>query len=127
MVKHVILWTLKNEYSKEEKEAIKAEIKAGLEGLAGQIPGLLEIHVNINGLESSNADLMLDSTGSIKGLLRTSGSRCSCKWKGKTTHCNPFLLRFYSIIKKLGSILSFAFELFSLIMQEPFRVPRMLP
>ena len=51
MVKHVILWTLKNEYSKEEKEAIKAEIKAGLEGLAGQIPGLLEIHVNINGLE----------------------------------------------------------------------------
>lgn len=62
MVKHVILWTLKNEYSKEEKEAIKAEIKAGLEGLAGQIPGLLEIHVNINGLESSNADLMLDST-----------------------------------------------------------------
>lgn len=47
MVKHVILWTLKNEYSKEEKEAIKAEIKAGLEGLAGQIPGLLEIHVNI--------------------------------------------------------------------------------
>ena len=28
MVKHVILWTLKNEYSKEEKEAIKAEIKA---------------------------------------------------------------------------------------------------
>lgn len=109
MVKHVILWTLKNEYSKEEKEAIKAEIKAGLEGLAGQIPGLLEIHVNINGLESSNADLMLDSTftdeAALKGLLRTSGSRCSCKWKGKTTHCNPFLLRFYSIIKKLGSIL----------------------
>ena len=33
MVKHVILWTLKNEYSKEEKEAIKAEIKAGLEDL----------------------------------------------------------------------------------------------
>ena len=28
MVKHVILWTLKNEYSKEEKEAIKAEIKS---------------------------------------------------------------------------------------------------
>ena len=112
MVKHVILWTLKNEYSKEEKEAIKAEIKAGLEGLAGQIPGLLEIHVNINGLESSNADLMLDSTFTDE--------------KGKTAHCNPFLLRFYSIIKKLGSILSFAFELFSLIMQEPFQVLRML-
>ena len=62
MVKHVILWTLKNEYSKEETEAIKAEIKAGLEGLAGQIPGLIDVHVNINGLESSTADVMLDTT-----------------------------------------------------------------
>ena len=70
MVKHVILWTLKNEYSKEEKEAIKAAIKAGLEGLAGQIPGLLEIHVNTNGLESSNADLMLDSTFTDEAALK---------------------------------------------------------
>ena len=48
----------------------KAEIKAGLEGLAGQIPGLLEIHVNINGLESSNADLMLDSTFTDEAALK---------------------------------------------------------
>ena len=33
-----------------------------IEGLAGQIPGLVEVHVNINGLPSSNADLMLDTT-----------------------------------------------------------------
>lgn len=58
----MVLWTLKSEYSKEEKETIKAGIKEGLEGLAGQIPGLTEIHVYTNGLESSNADLMLDST-----------------------------------------------------------------
>ena len=62
MVKHIILWTLKSEYSNEEKEAIKAEIKKGLEGLAGVIEGLKEIHVYTNRLESSNADLMLDST-----------------------------------------------------------------
>ncbi len=62
MVKHVILWKLKDEYSTQEKERIKADIKAGLESLAGKIPGLMEIHVNINGLPSSNADLMLDST-----------------------------------------------------------------
>ena len=62
MVKHIILWQLKDEYSAAEKADIKAGIKAGLEGLAGQIPGLLEIHVNINGLPSSNADLMLDTT-----------------------------------------------------------------
>lgn len=41
---------------------VKADIKSGLEGLAGQIPGLTEIHVYTEGLASSNADLMLDST-----------------------------------------------------------------
>ena len=62
MVKHVILWQFKEELSDAEKAAIKAGIKAGLEGLAVQIPGLVEIHVNINALPSSNADLMLDTT-----------------------------------------------------------------
>lgn len=61
MVKHIILWKLKEEYSAEEKETIKAGIKEGLEGLAGQIPGLLEIRVQTSALASSNADLMLDS------------------------------------------------------------------
>lgn len=61
MVKHVILWTLKEELTPEEKAAVKADIKAGLEGLAGRIPGLLEIRVYTEGLSSSNADLMLDS------------------------------------------------------------------
>ena len=62
MVKHVILWTLKEEYSVSEKEEIKKGIKAGLEGLQGQIPGLLEIRVNILPMASSNCDLMLDSS-----------------------------------------------------------------
>lgn len=58
MVRHVILWKLK-----EMPEAEKAGIKAGLEGLAGQIPGLLEVHVYTEALPSSaNADLMLDTT-----------------------------------------------------------------
>ncbi len=62
MVKHIILWTLKDELSAEEKEQVKQGIKEGLEGLAGKIPGMVDIKVNINGLASSNADLMLDST-----------------------------------------------------------------
>lgn len=71
MVKHVILWTLKEEYSDEQKKEIKKDIKAGLEDLKGKIPGLVDIRVNIDGLASSNADLMLDSTfedeASLKG------------------------------------------------------------
>lgn len=62
MVKHIILWTLKEELTSAEKAEVKAGIKAGLEGLAGKIPGLLEIRVHTEGLPSSNADLMLDSS-----------------------------------------------------------------
>lgn len=61
MVKHVILWTLKEEFDADKKAEIKKGIKEGLEGLAGKIPGLIEIKVNTEGLPSSNADLMLDS------------------------------------------------------------------
>lgn len=61
MIKHVILWQLKEEFSEEEKKRIKLEIKDGLEALVGVVPGLLEVKVNIEGLPSSNADLMLDS------------------------------------------------------------------
>lgn len=62
MVKHIILWQLKDELSAEEKETIKEGIKEGLEGLAGQVPGLTEIKVQIECLASSNVDVMLDST-----------------------------------------------------------------
>ncbi|MBR6395718.1 MAG: Dabb family protein [Lachnospiraceae bacterium] len=62
MVKHVILWTLKDDYSGVEVDKIKSEIKAGLEGLSGKIPGLIDIRVVTEGLSSSNTDLMLVST-----------------------------------------------------------------
>ena len=62
MVKNIILWQLKDELSDAEKAAVKAGIKEGLEGLVGKVPGLLEVHVNTNGLPTSNADVMLDTT-----------------------------------------------------------------
>ncbi len=63
MVKHIILWTLNPELSEEEKQNVKKDIKAGLEGLVGKVPGLLDVKVHIDGrLTSSNADVMLDST-----------------------------------------------------------------
>ncbi len=70
MVKHVILWQLKEELIGEEKENVKAGIKAGLEGLQGVIEGLLDIKVYTNGLPSSNADLMLDSTFTSEEALK---------------------------------------------------------
>ena len=70
MVRHIILWQLKDEFSQEEKREIAQGIKAGLEGLKGQVPGLLEIHVQIEKLSSSNADVMLDSTFESEEALR---------------------------------------------------------
>ena len=71
MVKHIILWQLKDELSVEEKQEVKKGIKEGLESLAGKIPGLVEIKVQTEGLASSNAEVMLDSTfedeASLKG------------------------------------------------------------
>ena len=61
MVRHVILWTIKEEYQGEVKEKIIKDIKDGLEGLQGRIPGMISIKVNTNKLLSSNTDLMLDS------------------------------------------------------------------
>ena len=70
MVKHVILWQLKDELSADEKAEVKAEIKEGLEALVGKIPGLLAVKVWINGLPSSNVDVMLDCTFENEAALK---------------------------------------------------------
>ena len=47
----------------EDKAEVKKGIKEGLEGLLGKVPGLVSIKVNVDGrLDSSNCDVMLDST-----------------------------------------------------------------
>lgn len=70
MVKHIILWTLHPELSQEEKTQIKIGIKEGLEDLLGKIPGLVQVHVQITGLDSSTADLMLDTTFESEEALK---------------------------------------------------------
>lgn len=62
MVKHIIIWQFKDELTDDEKVKYAAEIKSGLEGLKGIVPGLVDIKVGTEFLESSNGDLMLDST-----------------------------------------------------------------
>ena len=67
MVKHVILWKLKDEHN---NSTVKQGIKDGLEGLMGKIEGLMEIKVEINGLSSSNADVMLYSVFENEDALK---------------------------------------------------------
>ena len=69
MVKHIILWKLKDSLSAEEKATAKKEIKEGLEGLKGRIEGLTDIHVYTDGLASSNTDIMLESVHTDRDAL----------------------------------------------------------
>lgn len=48
MIKHVILWQLKDELGKEEKQKVAQDIKESLEALVGKVPGLKEVIVNIH-------------------------------------------------------------------------------
>ena len=70
MVKHVILWTLRDRYSGAEIDEIRKGIKEGLEGLKGQIPGLIDIKVITEPLQSANCDVMLDSSFENEAALQ---------------------------------------------------------
>jgi len=49
---------------------VKKGIKEGLESLQGQVPGLVEIKVQTEGLASSNADVMLYSVMESEEALK---------------------------------------------------------
>ncbi len=70
MIKHVIIWTLSDSLSEEEKTKVKSNAKAALEGLSGKIDGLLEIKLNVDMLPSSNGEMMLDSTFTNEDALK---------------------------------------------------------
>lgn len=65
MVKHMIIWKLKDDAPSDARE----KIKCALEGLVGQIDGLIEMHILTNPLDSSNSDLMMDSLLESKDAL----------------------------------------------------------
>ena len=62
MVKHIIIWTLKDSLSAEEKNIIKQTAKKNLEALVGKIDGLTEMKIQTELLPTSNGEMMLNST-----------------------------------------------------------------
>lgn len=60
MVKHMIIWKLKDEIA--DKAAYAQKVKEALEGLVGKIDGLVGMHIVTKGLPSSTGDMMMDST-----------------------------------------------------------------
>jgi len=60
MIKHIVMWQTKEEARGKTKQENAAEIKTLVEGLKGQIEGLLYIEVGVNALPDPNAfDIVL--------------------------------------------------------------------
>ena len=70
MVKHVILWKLKEDVTGEAKDKVLREMKENLEALVEKVPGLLSLSIVTKPLASSNADVMLDSTLESEDALK---------------------------------------------------------
>ncbi len=69
MVRHIILWQLKDEFTPQRKQQISYDAKNALEALEGKIDGLEKLQVHILLLGSSNADMMLESVFSSQEAL----------------------------------------------------------
>lgn len=59
MVKHIVMWSFKEELSEKERMDAAEKIKEGLEGLVGVVPGLLSAQVVIHPIPSSTHSLCL--------------------------------------------------------------------
>jgi hypothetical protein len=66
MVKHVIIWKLKEGI---DQAAVKAAIKRELEGLVGKIEGLQEMKILTERYDCSAGDLLMDSSFESKAAL----------------------------------------------------------
>lgn len=62
MMTHVVLWNLKPELTKEQKEAVKSDMKKHLEGLVRQVPGLLSVHFITEPYAGSTHEVALVTT-----------------------------------------------------------------
>lgn len=69
MIKHIVMWKLKDEAPGNSKAVNAALIKEKLESLRGKIDGLLKIEVGIDFLGGGNFDVVLYSELQSKDTL----------------------------------------------------------
>lgn len=70
MIKHIILWKFKDEFTEEQIKTIKTDAKTALEGLKDVIDGIIEMKVITEGLDSSTCDMMLYSEFKSQDALK---------------------------------------------------------
>lgn len=60
MVRHIVAWDFREEFTDDESKMYGEEIKRELENLKNLIDGIVSIKVLTNAMFSSDADLLLD-------------------------------------------------------------------
>jgi len=55
MIKHIVLWTLKNRENEHNREETAAAIKRKIEGMRGRIPGLIHIEGGVDFTKSADS------------------------------------------------------------------------
>lgn len=71
MVKHIVMWKLKEEAHGNDKNTNARLIKEKLESLSGKIDGLLKIEIGIDFLGGNNFDVVLYSELTDREALDT--------------------------------------------------------
>ena len=61
MVKHIVMFKLKDTLSKEEKQVVMNDFKAAIEALTGQIDVIRKVFVGLNINEAEQWDICLES------------------------------------------------------------------
>lgn len=70
MVRHIVMWSFRDGFSEAQKKEHAQKIKNGLENLINLIDGIKEMKVEIEPLESSSRDAVLNSLFESEEALR---------------------------------------------------------
>ena len=68
MVRHIVMWSLEGNLTKQEKKETAEKIKELLEPIKEKVPGAVKVEVIINELDSSNRDVALISEFTDTGV-----------------------------------------------------------
>lgn len=70
MIRHIVMWNLKEGFSEAERELILNRIKKELEALQYIIESVISLDVIIESLDGSNKDVILNSSFKDKDSLK---------------------------------------------------------